>query len=83
MSDVATGAPLQTPFPFMKLPIELRLRELLLQPESEGDLRMKSSGLHCLHPNILQTCHQVYDEAVEVLYGENVFYINDIDPDKL
>jgi hypothetical protein len=68
----------------MKLPIELRLqvyRELLLQPESEGDLRMKSSGLHCLHPNILQTCHQVYDEAVEVLYGENVFYINDIDPD--
>lgn len=26
-----------------------------------------------LHPAIMRTCHQVYDEASQVLYGENKF----------
>ena len=71
-----TRAPVMTqPFPFMKLPIELRLevyRELL---RSEDPVYRKKNiwpGNH-LHPNILQTCRQVYDEAKEVLYGENLF----------
>jgi hypothetical protein len=34
-----------------------------------------------LHPSILRTCHQVYEEAMEVLYGENVFYVRNIDRD--
>ena len=79
-----TRAPVQTPFPFMKLATELRLqiyRELL---QAKNDLRMSTSrGFYRnhLHPNILQTCHQVYDEAVEVLYGENIFHVDHVNPD--
>ena len=65
------------PFPFMKLPIELRLevyRELLRSDDEFEVDRMKSIwSINHLHSNILQTCRQVYDEAVEVLYGENIF----------
>jgi hypothetical protein len=76
-----TGALVRTPFPFMKLPTELRLkvyRELL---QSKNDLRMKCHelGMNHLHPNILRTCHQVCKEAMEVLYGENIFYVHYID----
>ena len=76
-----TGALVQTTFPFMKLPTELRLkvyRELL---KPRNDLRMKfhELGMNHLHPNILRTCHQVYEEAMEVLYGENIFYVHYID----
>lgn len=64
-----------TPFPFMKLPIELRrqvYRQLLVSDEDY--LGMNFPG-NTLYPNILQTCHQVHSEGAEVLYGENVFSI--------
>lgn len=81
MSDL-TGAPVKTrPFPFMKLPIELRLevyRELL---RFEDEIRMKTKwSINCLHPNILQACYRIYDEVVEVLYRESTFYIYYDDP---
>jgi hypothetical protein len=65
----------------MQLPTELRLevyRELL---QSECDLSMSRHwfGMNRLHPSILRTCHQVYEEAMEVLYGENVFHVHYID----
>jgi hypothetical protein len=81
-------APVQESFPFMKLPAELRLRvyrEVLQTEDCEQEILMDISELcgdeefYDLHPNILRTCRQVHDEAVEVLYGENIFIINYID----
>jgi hypothetical protein len=64
-------------FPLLKLPRELRLkvyRELL---RSENDLLMGDcSTFPCINGldlGILLTCKQVHDEAVDVLYGENIF----------
>jgi hypothetical protein len=73
-------------FPFLKLPLEIRrkiYRELLL---SEKELYMGDCSIfpcnNGLHLEILLTCQQIHDEAVGVLYGENIFkVIPDLDPD--
>ena len=85
-SSQKTGAIVQKQFPFLRLPQEIRLkvyRELLL---SEKELFMGDCSIfpcsNGLHLEILLTCHQVHDEAVGVLYGENIFkVIPDLDPD--
>ncbi|KAN0074388.1 hypothetical protein V8E54_008325 [Elaphomyces granulatus] len=85
------------PFPLMKLPIELRFevyRKLLVSnrdvcmvappPESEYyfyDFGYYSTRPNRLNPAILQTCPQVYHEAIAVLYGENKFRIQQTDKD--
>ena len=85
-------APVQELFSFMKLPVELRLRVYreVLQTElrSEQQVIIDDSGIcgvdnevYDLHPNILQTCRQVHDEAMEVLYDGNTFMIQYIDRD--
>lgn len=80
-------APVQRAFPFMKLPAELRLRIYREVLHTEQEIIMDPAGIYDrdellpydLCPNILQTCRQVHDEAVEVLYGENVFMTEFID----
>ncbi|KAN0074151.1 hypothetical protein V8E54_008088 [Elaphomyces granulatus] len=60
-------------FPFLKLPRELRIkiyRELL---QTEEYLSLGGFPRVGLHLGILRACKQVHDEAVGVLYGENVF----------
>jgi hypothetical protein len=81
--EAGTSVRAQT-FPFMKLPTELRLqvyRHLLISKHTVGMKKDEDEdeGVHDLHPEILRTCQQVYDEAVEVLYGENTFDIYLID----
>src|SRR5712664_1176146 len=77
----------ETAFPFMRLPAELRLQVYRHLLRSKYELFMKRCPYHStssdLHPSILRTCHQVHDEAVQVLYEENVFcihYINEDNP---
>src|ERR1700722_12724082 len=61
-------------FPFLKLPRELRIKiyRELLQTEEYLILGKKVPRVG-LHLGILRACKQVHDEAVGVLYGENVF----------
>lgn len=60
------------PFPFLKLPVELRRKvysELLVVEETI----LLFSDRPSLSSQILQTCHLVHDEGVKVLYGDNAF----------
>lgn len=65
----------------LSLPTEIRLgiyRHLLIQPlpiRQKGFYEMWSgSDLPTLEHDILRTCRQIHDEALPLLYGENVFY---------
>ena len=43
---------------------------------------LRSAGtpkLAPLHPNILQCNHQIYDEAINILHGENIWIVAKID----
>lgn len=66
-------------FPFLRLPVELRLniyryhlsrREpIILLDDEDGE----EYGRPILGVNLLLTCSQVHDEAVDILYGHNRF----------
>lgn len=72
--------------PILRSPTEIRLeiyRHLLL---SEVPLRMQlfyekgSTRIpNCLYPAILRTCHHIYSEAMNILYGENIFRAHSVD----
>src|SRR6267378_3922920 len=84
-SHQETVAPVQWPdttFPLMKLPLEIRnrvYRELLLSENSLRMVDLESADINGLHPVILRTCRQVYNEATKVLYEENEFRIRRVD----
>ena len=62
---------------FLELPLEIRLLiyEELLVYEEIPDLELAPAGLSLnrLHPNIIITCRQVYNEARPILWGMNQF----------
>ncbi|MCJ1255622.1 hypothetical protein MMC24_003439 [Lignoscripta atroalba] len=63
-------------FPFLRLAPEMRnaiYEELLLMP------KVYDSRTSRIYPDILTTCHQIYEEAATILYGtqEHVVYIDD------
>ncbi len=76
--------------PILRLPPELRLKIYRLLLLSDQTVRMvwvededSTPRLNCLFPAILRTCRLFYNEAADVLYGENVFRahrINDTNP---
>lgn len=87
-SDPATDES-QKPFAFLSLPTEIRLEiyDLLLicrfdrrtLSDIGGDTSQKELIPSCvqgLKPAILQTCKQVYEEAIPILYSRNVFRFN-------
>lgn len=66
--------------PFLRLPPEIRLKIYRLLLLSEASISMQiphnqheTYPLNRLFPAILSTCHLIYDEALDVLYKENVF----------
>jgi len=66
------GIQLASPFPFTRLPAEIRekvYRELLVSPEVV-DIDFKKPNLH---PAIMRTCRAVLHEAHKILYDENTF----------
>jgi len=72
--------------PILRLPPELRLkiyRPLLLSDQTVRMVWLKDSDSfprpNCLFPAILRTCRVFYNEAADVLYGENVFRAHRID----
>jgi hypothetical protein len=72
--------------PILRLPPELRLkiyRLLLLSDQTVRMVWLKDSDSfprpNCLFPAILRTCRVFYNEAADVLYGENVFRAHRID----
>lgn len=72
------GADRHWTFRFLDMPTEMRLlvyRDLLLHnnPWISNDGEIHS--LWPTHPAILQSCKQIYDEAIGVLYDENTFQV--------
>ncbi len=72
--------------PILRLPPELRLKIYRLLLLSDQTIRMvwreDSDSFprpNCLFPAILRTCRVFYNEAADVLYGENVFRAHRID----
>ena len=72
--------------PILRLPPEIRLkiyRLLLLSDQTVRMMWLKDSDSfprpNCLFPAILRTCRVFYNEAADVLYGENVFRAHRID----
>jgi hypothetical protein len=76
MSSNSTSLP-----PILRMPPELRLkiyRHLLRSNETVRMKRLQDDDeyvrhLNCLFPTILSTFQLIYNEAMGVLYGENVF----------
>jgi hypothetical protein len=72
------------PLPVLSFPWEIRnriLRELLFSPTPLRcqDLKVTKQKVfrdHKLHPEILRTCSQLYDEGREVLWGANTIGID-------
>jgi hypothetical protein len=72
--------------PILRLPPEIRLKIYRLLLLSDHTVRMTwlqdNDSLpcpNCLSPAILGTCHFIKNEAMNVLYGENVFRAHRID----
>lgn len=69
--------------PTLRLPLELRLKIYRLLLLSDQTVRMKWLSNNprptCLFPAVLRTCRLIHDEAMGVLYGENVFRAHRID----
>lgn len=68
------------PPPFLRLPPEILLKIYRLLLLSDMMVRMQwlhevdyTRPLNDLSPAILRTCHFIYDEAMDVLYRENIF----------
>ena len=72
--------------PILRLPPELRVEIYRLLLLSDRTVRMvwlqddeSIPRPNCLFPAILCTCRLIYNEAADVLYGENVFRAHRID----
>lgn len=69
--------------PILRLPPELRLKIYRLLLLSNQTVRMEwipnNPCPNCLFPAVLRTCRFIHDEAMDVLYGENVFRAHRID----
>lgn len=75
---MSSNSPLSPPI--FRLPPEIRLKIYRLLLLSDNTVRMvwlqdndSYRRPNCLFPAILGTCHFIKNEAMEVLYGENVF----------
>ncbi|RYP38162.1 hypothetical protein DL767_002679 [Monosporascus sp. MG133] len=77
--SLSTAAAPQQPFPFLRLPLEIRLQIyalLLVRPEPiflTKPVIQDRSPAGPVHTAILRACRQVYDEASPVFWRDNVF----------
>ncbi|RYP90369.1 hypothetical protein DL770_003516 [Monosporascus sp. CRB-9-2] len=77
--SLSTAAAPQQPFPFLRLPLEMRLQIyalLLVRPEPiflTKPVIQERGPAGPVHTAILCVCHQVYDEASPVFWRDNVF----------
>ncbi|KAK5165462.1 uncharacterized protein LTR77_008991 [Saxophila tyrrhenica] len=71
-ATLVVGPPPNAPFRFLQLPPEIRnkvYRELLDSAVPDHPKLGKWCKPRCLHPAIIFTCHQIYNEASGLLQG--------------